>query len=252
MIVANHPRVNKDWSPCGRRENWQDYYVPREASADYSAYWGEKTDPDGNVRQRNTAAERERYLSDVSEELAFINNLKPVSVLDFGAGLGWMLSAIDAPHKSAIEIAPEAMAVLRQTGAVVNSDIRQVPSNSNDVVICHHVIEHLVDPVAEIGQLRRVLHSGGWLVIGTPDFGSPCAVRFGENYRLLHDPTHRSLFTLEGLMRMLREYGLTIHDVRFPFPERYATTDNFARWNDTSKVSPPWPGNFVTVYATRN
>lgn len=223
----------------------------RDASTDYSAYWGQKTDPDGHVRDRNTDEERERYLSDVSEEIAFVNSLTPVSVLDFGAGLGWMLSALDAPHKTAVEIAPEALVSLRQAGADVYTDIEQVPSNSQDVVICHHVIEHLPDPIGALNQIHRVLHGRGWLVLSTPDFGSPCAVRFGRNYRLLHDPTHCSLFTLESLSRMLKDHGFTIHRIAYPFPERYATAENFLRWNDTSKTSPPWPGNFISIFATR-
>lgn len=251
MVITKQPRP-KAWAPCGKRENWQDYYVVREASADYSDYWGEKIDPDGKTRQRNSEAERQQFLADNVEQIKFINDLMPVSVLDFGAGLGWMLSAIEASYKVAIEIAPEAIEVLRQAGTVVHQCIRQVPSNSVDVVICNHVIEHLDDPIEAVGQMRRVLHKDGWLVISTPDFGSPCAARFGENFRLLHDKTHCSLFTLEGLMRLLRDQAFDIRKAAFPFPERYATAENFMRWNDTSKVSPPWPGNVVSVFAQRS
>jgi SAM-dependent methyltransferase len=119
------------------------------------------------------------------------------------------------------------------------------------VVMCYHVIEHVADPIEFIGDIRRVLRPGGWLILGTPDFASPCAKRFGDNYRMLHDPTHCSLFTLESMHRLLRDRGFTIQDVCFPFPERYATAETFARWNDTGSVSPPWPGNWMTFYCQR-
>jgi hypothetical protein len=51
--------------------------------------------------------------------------------------------------------------------------------------------------------------------------------------------------------RFLRDHAFHIDDVRFPFPARYATAENFARWNDTSQVSPAWPGNWMTFYCTR-
>jgi len=109
----------------------------------------------------------------------------------------------------------------------------------------------MADPERELFEIRRVLKKGGWLVLGTPDFHSPCAVRFGENYRMLHDPTHVSLFSLDGMSRLVRDFGFTIEDVRFPFPERYATAETMARWLDTSQVSPPWPGNWMTFFCRK-
>lgn len=251
MIVLNYPRKNKPWAPTGRTEVWQDYYQPRETSEEYADYWEEIVDPDGQVRVRDTDEERFRYLADVSEEINYVNDLNPDAVLDFGAGLGWMLSAITCRIKEAVEVCPKAIKRLQDQDVVVYRDIANAHTNSMDVIIAHHVFEHLPDPVSAMGHVRRVLRHGGHLVLGTPDFGSPCAVRFGSNYRMLHDKTHCSLFTREGMDRLLRDHGFTIHKVSFPFPERYATPENFARWNDTSKVSPAWPGNWVTWYCQR-
>jgi SAM-dependent methyltransferase len=122
---------------------------------------------------------------------------------------------------------------------------------SVDLVVCLHVIEHLSDPILAITEIRRILKPGGWAIISTPDFDSPCAKRFGDNYRMLHDRTHCSLFTLESMHRFIRDHGLEIRDLKFPFPERYATLGTFSRWADTSKMSPPWPGNWMTFYCVR-
>ena len=89
------------------------------------------------------------------------------------------------------------------------------------------------------------------MILGTPDFASPCAKRFGDSYRMLHDKGHVSLFTNESMHRFLIDNGFTIDEVRHPFPEEYATAENFARWNDTSRMSPPWPGNWMTFYARK-
>jgi hypothetical protein len=90
--------------------------------------------------------------------------------------------------------------------------------------------------------------------MSTPDFASPCAKRFGDHYRMLHDPTHVSLFTLESMHRFLRDHGFRIDDVRFPFPERLATAETMERWRRgpvDGEWSPPWPGNWVTFYASK-
>ena len=244
-------REHKPWSPCGRREVHQDYYVPRPCQEQDADYWAPKADPDGIVRDRTSNVEREQYLADVCDEIRFVNGLKPRCVVDVGAGLGWMLSAVDAERRYAIEPSPVARQSLEQHCDRVFDSLATVPSFYADVVLAHHVFEHMSDPVSEINHVRRVLTPGGHLVLGTPDFASPCAKWFGSNYRMLHDPTHCSLFSLEGMTRMLRDHAFQILDVKFPFPDRYATAETFARWNDTSKISPPWPGNWMTFYCRR-
>ena len=244
-------RTKTDWAPCGRREVHQDYYTPRPAIADYSDYWGTVSDPDGVVRKRNTSDERMRFQDDILEDATWLNSLECDSVLDFGAGLGWFLGMCSAPIKGAVEIAPQAIKALESKGVRVYGQLSEVSTSSYSCVIAHHVLEHVTDPIGALVHIHRILYSGGHLLVGTPDFGSPCAKRFGQNYRLLHDKTHCSLFTLEGMTRMLRDNGFEILETTFPFPERYATPENWARWNDTSKVSPPWPGNFITLKCQR-
>lgn len=254
MVIGTQPRRRETWQPTGRTEKTQDYYVSREMR-DLPDYWVPQVDPDGNVRDRvwNEEAERARHIEAVQAELAFIERYAMASVLDFGAGLGWFLSAIDPDlFRSAVETSPIALRMLRRIrGLSVFTALDEVPTASQDVVVAHHVFEHLVDPIAAINHIRRILAPGGYLVLGTPDFGSPCAKRFGPKYRMLHDPTHISLFTLESMHRFLRDHAFTILDVQFPFPARYATAENFDRWNRPSEVSPPWPGNWMTFYCQR-
>lgn len=254
MLVDDQPRIKTHWAPTGRRESRQDYYVVREVAAEVVQhdYWNAKPDPDGKLRDRFSADERRRYLQDIDDERAFVLKHAPGTILDFGCGPGWLLSSLpETWRKIAVETSPRAVAECRARGISPYSGLQHIEPSCVDIVFCHHVIEHCFDPLAVIASLRGVLKKGGWLILGTPDFNSPCAQRFGDNYRMLHDPTHCSLFTLESCTRFLSDNGFTVHDVRFPFPTRYATAENFLRWNDTSKVSPPWPGNWMTFFCTR-
>jgi 2-polyprenyl-3-methyl-5-hydroxy-6-metoxy-1,4-benzoquinol methylase len=195
--------------------------------------------------------ERLQWLEDMEYELEWLRSLDPTSIVDVGCGPGWLLRAMLDIWKIGVETCEGATAEVWRHGITCVGSTDDLPAGSFDVVVCYHVIEHMRDPERELCQMRKLLRKGGWLLLGTPDFHSPCAVRFGDNYRMLHDPTHISLFTLESMHRFLRDYGFTVHDVRFPFPDRYATAETFARWNDTSQVSPPWPGNWMTFYAQR-
>lgn len=226
------------------------YWRSRPCMAQVSDYWDAHVDPDGQDRDRLN--ERDQYLADRQEELDWIGRLVPGWVVDVGCGPGWFLGALDPQwRKVGIDTSERAVETARELGLIaVHGDIQHanLPAGEFDLVIHYHVIEHVKDPLAEMYEICEALKPGGRLLLGTPDFDSPCAVRFGDNYRMFHDPTHRNLFTRESMAAMLDEYGFEIEQIRFPFPQRYSTTENFLRWNDTSKMSPAWPGNWVTYY----
>lgn len=252
MLITQDARHKARWSPVGRTETQQTYYQVRECVADYEHYWGTVKDPDGRVRDRLSDVERENYVNDRLDELQFIWCRMPETIVDFGCGPGWLLNMMpSSANRIGVDVSAGSLALLAPEIKRYQT-LSDLADGECTMAVAYHVIEHIPDPIDTIIELRRVLRPSGWLILGTPDFDSPCAQRFGANYRLLHDPTHCSLFSLESMHRFLRDYGFVIHDVKFPFPERYATVENFLRWNDTSKVSPPWPGNWMTFYATRS
>lgn len=261
-MLAHAARKPERWCPLHSGRTSQNYYVSRptlqaaetEAFADY---WRPKPDPDGQIRERC----REQYLSDVAEELRYLERLqsRPDSrarILDVGHGLGWLLSGLgDRWDKFGTEVCREAHEHAKREHGIKSFFGKlheaKYEDESFDAVTCHHVIEHLPDPLDTMHQIRRVLKGGGALILATPDFTCPCAKRFGANYRMLHDKTHVSLFSLESATRMLCDLGFKIKDVAFPFPDRYATAATMERWKDASKVSPPWPGNWMTFYCEK-
>ena len=213
-------------------------------------YWGTITDPDGKVRNRMD--EREQYLDDIKTELAYINNLVPGRILDIGCGPGWLLSALPGawekfgiePDRVTTEITEESGIIVADT--LLGADYRGKPF---DVIVMHHVIEHMEDPEAAIKEVFRILKPGGKLLIGTPDFDSPVARRFGDNYRMLYDKTHISPFTHQSMHTFLTGHGFVIDEVKYPFFEgRHFTKENLLRLLDTDKVSPPFFGNWMTFY----
>jgi SAM-dependent methyltransferase len=54
--------------------------------------------------------------------------------------------------------------------AMVRMDVSHLafPSRSFDVAICNHVLEHVADDGAAMGELYRVLVPGGWAIVQVP------------------------------------------------------------------------------------
>ena len=59
---------------------------------------------------------------------------------------------------------------LRRQDVMVRMDITQInyPAESFDVIICNHVMEHIVDDRKAMTELCRVLKSDGWAIIQVP------------------------------------------------------------------------------------
>ncbi len=116
-----------------------------------------------------------------------------------------------------------------------------------DVVIMNHVIEHIPDPVSTITKINSLLKKGGKLILGTPDFDSGAARRYGSNFRLLHDPTHISLFSSDSMHRFLRDFGFHINHVEYPyFDTIWFNKDDILKMFDDTTISPPFYGSAMT------
>ena len=231
------------------------YYasIPAGESSYEEDYWGEVVDPDGN--RRNRTAERDIHLADIAAELSYIAGLTAGRVLDVGCGLGWLLSALrDDWQKFGIELSAFAGGRARDNGEIFHGPLLDCPFpvGSFDLVVMHHVIEHMTDPEANVRKAWELLKPGGKLVLGTPDFDSGCARRFGRRFRLLNDPTHVSLFSNDSMHRFLRDHGFFITMVDYPFfGTRHFTRENLHRLSEVDRVSPPFYGNFMTFYCAR-
>jgi CMP-N-acetylneuraminic acid synthetase/SAM-dependent methyltransferase len=235
------------------------YFKKREYGGDFEDYYGLKPDPDGQLR--DITKEKDKKINFCRKEIDFVNNLYRDNVkrnfLDLGCGCGFVSSAIDDSrwNKYGLEVSKRAGAIAKQyipnvhLGVLTSSTY---PEEFFDLVFCSHVIEHVKDPVDFVQNIHKILKTHGNLVISTPNFDSGAARRFGENFRLLHDKSHISLFSDFSLKQLLEDYGFIVDEIDYPFFDtEYFTKENFLRLFDISRVSPPFYGSIMTIYARK-
>jgi SAM-dependent methyltransferase len=89
-------------------------------------------------------------------------------VFELGVGAGWNLGRLRCGRKIGSDAADFLAEPVRATGICFVPRSQQVPDDSVDVALCHHTLEHLLEPVAALGELRRLLKPGGKLVLHVP------------------------------------------------------------------------------------
>lgn len=217
-----------------------------------TAYWARRepvtplptTDPDGRTRDMRSDEEARRWAGERRDVLAWLP--QGASVYDLGCGDGKLKVA--RPDLKVWGFDPDRDASLVATNRGYELDDRDAAAF--DALWCCHVVEHMSDPLTGLAVGIGAVRPGGLVIVETPDFGSPVALEWGERFRLLHDPTHISLFTTESLVRMLRALNVEVLEVVFPGYFGSPLQDRrgeLARSEPRTAMSPPAPGNVVAV-----
>lgn len=89
-------------------------------------------------------------------------------ILDFGCGGGYLLNNIDCRERWGVEINPAARKIAAENGVSVYASAGELPDNYFDLIISNHVLEHLVNPLAELQRLKQKLRPGGRIIFVVP------------------------------------------------------------------------------------
>jgi SAM-dependent methyltransferase len=161
-----------------------------------------------------------RRLELSSRELEAVGRHAPAlssRILDVGSGGGKLLQALEAQGYSNLVGLDPYLPQDRSLGRVVlrRGTIDGLDASERfDVVIMHHSLEHVDDPIGTLATVRAHLAEGGYAIIGVPivnlAFGT-----YGVNWCQLDAPRHFVVFSVRGFEFASQRSGLKIFDRYF-------------------------------------
>jgi 2-polyprenyl-3-methyl-5-hydroxy-6-metoxy-1,4-benzoquinol methylase len=148
-------------------------------------------------------------------------------VLDVGCGEGQFAAALAHAGAEVLAVDVAGEAVRRACERHPELDVRllepeaELPlaDSSFDLIWAGETIEHVADTAGWLSELRRVLRSGGMLLLSTPDHGPLSRLRLGLDRRAFEArfaprSDHLRFYTHRGLRDLLCAYRFEDVDVR--------------------------------------
>jgi len=89
-------------------------------------------------------------------------------VLEYGVGLGWNLAALSCARRIGLDVGEFLAETLAARGITFVLDPNSVADESVDVVVCHHMLEHALQPIDILAQISRMLRPKGRLLLFVP------------------------------------------------------------------------------------
>lgn len=150
-------------------------------------------------------------------------------VLDLGCAEGTFAAMVKSRNDAEVwgiefnpQVAERARAVVDRV-LVGNADerIAEIPDGYFDVIVCNDVLEHLVDPLGTLRQLRRKLSPAGVVVASIPNIRYAPALSkilfrkdFPKDEEGIFDRTHLHFFTRKSIVRMFDNAGYTVNCIK--------------------------------------
>ncbi|HOI90473.1 MAG TPA: class I SAM-dependent methyltransferase [Candidatus Rifleibacterium sp.] len=167
----------------------------------------------GESYQRKVNQVSSRAFSIVARERA--RKLQPFitasdRVLEYGTGTGWNLAELVCQERLGYDVdnflVPEAV----EKNVRFVSSIEEVVPHSIDVLICHHVLEHLTNPFETLQNMRMLLKPSGKLLLYVPwDRG----IRF-NSHNSPDDNRHLYAWNCQSLGNLVSSSGYTVKTCR--------------------------------------
>jgi SAM-dependent methyltransferase len=179
----------------------EEYYAGRGADPLVN-YVDEVRNPDTTIRtyEWRGVVERVKSLSPVTEGTTW---------LDYGCGTGGLVAFLQShgvPHAVGTEQGDSLTRLVERGVPVLGPDELDRAHGRFDVVTAIEVIEHVLDPVAELRRIQALLRPGGLLFLTTGN-AEPYAKRL-LSWHYLRPEVHISLFQPASLGLALERAGL--------------------------------------------
>ena len=140
-------------------------------------------------------------------------------LLDIGCGSGRLLERYRALgwDVRGIELNPAAASACRDRGLwveCVSLEEAELPQAGFALILLHHVIEHVREPLDALVRIRGALAPGGQIVVVTPNVAGLGFRLYGSCWYALDAPRHLHLFDARTLTMLCERAGLRALQLR--------------------------------------
>lgn len=211
-------------------------FSPRPTAEELKAFYDDYHDnfSKSTMADSNFAQQRYRELEECLQRYALkLAKKTEKTLLDIGCGTGNFLQVAQKAgwQITGTEIASRATSLASQNvgnhilqGDIVDLDL---PTSSYDLITNYHVIEHLLDPVAQLQRCHELLAPDGILFIETPNIQSLGSKIKGKNWSHIIPPEHIIYFSPASLKYALEQAGFKQFFVRTSAPQ---VVESIAQW----------------------
>jgi SAM-dependent methyltransferase len=127
------------------------------------------------------------------------------TVFEYGVGWGWNLAALKCARRIGFDVADVVREKAQGQGIEFIAP-EQLADGSVDVVVCHHTLEHVPNPIAALGDMRRILKPTGKLLLFVPFERESKYTRFDRN-----EPNHHLYsWNVQTLGNLVQECGFNV------------------------------------------
>lgn len=196
--------------------------------------WPDDPEWDPVIRNPQRFEKEQLQTRDYDKTRALLNRLYPNRghVLEVGSGFGsllqtfrmdgWRVTGVE-PDRNLARYTTAKLGIETINGILESANI---PSESVDVAIMLHVIEHVPDPVGTLKEIYRVLKPGGHMVLETPRYDTLMFKLLGRRERSVSCDGHIYFFTTNSLRRAYERAGFSL--LQFQCVGRSLTLDRLA------------------------
>lgn len=189
--------------------------------------------------------------------IKFVKNGK---ILDIGCGAGNFLLVMNELGMNCYGVEPAMSPAVSNDKLIKENKIKikqctleqaRYPTNYFDVVIMHHVFEHVSTPQATLAEIHKILKQGGIAVITVPQSDCWLYYIFKENWTQLDVPRHSFIYSTSNLKEYAKKNGFKVDRIRYnslPFAWVYSMFYWIYR-NDRKKLYSP--NTFINVKPLR-
>ncbi len=131
-------------------------------------------------------------------------------VLEFGVGIGLNLRDLRCRERVGYDLSGYGRDACEAQGIVFTTDLDSLKGRRFDRVLCHHVLEHVPNPLATLKAISGLLEPGGRLILVVP-------FEAGRRFRR-YDPgdidRHLYAWNPQTLGNLVDEAGMRVHSIR--------------------------------------